>query len=96
MGSDDVDNFRKLDEYGGRLNTAFNETDILLGLCLSIELARTNSFHDWIRPQRLPLYEDLSSDATSSSIDADEDDEDGGRGWLKYINPRAHQQSDEI
>jgi hypothetical protein len=59
------------------LDAAFNGTNILLGLCLSIEIARTISFHDWIRPQRLPLDEDLSSDTTSSSIDTDEDDEDG-------------------
>jgi hypothetical protein len=67
-----VDNFREFDEYdGSKLDAAFNETDILLGLCLSIELARTSPFHEWIRLQRLPLDEDLS-DTTSSSIDTDE------------------------
>jgi len=73
-----VDNFQGFDESnGGKLDVAFNETDILLGLCLSIELARTSPFHECIRLQRLPLDEDLSLDTTSSSIDTDEDDEDG-------------------
>jgi len=78
-----VDNFREFDEYdGSKLDAAFNETDILLGPCLSIEPARTSPFHEWIRLQRLPLDEGLSPDA-SSPIDTDEDnkDDEEGDGW---------------
>ena len=88
-----VDNFREFNEYdGGKLDAAFNETDMLLGLCLSIELARTSPFREWFRLQKLPLDEDLLSNITSLSIDTDEDDEDGDEedGWniliLEHIN----------
>jgi hypothetical protein len=83
-----VDNFREFDEYdGSKSDAAFNETDIFPGLCLSIELARTSPFYEWIRLQRLPLDEDLSSDTTSSPIDTDEDNEDGEEedGWNTSI-----------